>query len=189
MKVLNLTQKTKTQNSTSGSSLDRRLGSFHRAKVVSMCSRVAVMLSRCSLSLSLSPSSWGCQGALVCAGRPRGLVFEAFLQQTRQQAPVFESSLEIVLCNSQKCPSLCASSWHFCKRIGHDNRPQYLNLLEKFSFVTPWSDQIQFNKAKIMWNLGLAFLQQTRPRQQASVFESPFRSVESGGEGGFWQIS
>ena len=118
-----------------------------------MCSRVAVMLSRCSLSLSLSPSSWGCQGALVCAGRPRGLVLEAFLQQTRQQASVFESSLEIVLCNSQKCPNLCASSWHFCNRIGQDNRPQYLNLLENFSFVTLWNDQIQFKKAKIMWNL------------------------------------
>ena len=149
-----------------------------------MCSGVAVMLSRCSLSLSLSPSSWGCQGALVCAGRPRGLVLEAFLQQTRQQASVFESSLEllfatprndhiwcnvkkcfcdcliitkwksagcprglvleaflqqtrqqasifissleIVLCNPKKCPNLCASSLHFCYRA------QYLNLLETF---------------------------------------------------------
>ena len=35
----------------------------------------------------------------MCAGRPRGLVLEAFLQQTRQQASVFESSLEIVLCD------------------------------------------------------------------------------------------
>ena len=118
----NLTQRNKTQNSTSGPSLNRRLGSFHRAKVVSMCSRVAVMLSQCSLSLSLSPSSWGCQGALVCAGRPRGLVLEAFLQQTRQQASVFESPLEIVRFNSQKCPNLCPrkqasvfeSPWEFC---------------------------------------------------------------------------
>ena len=31
----------------------------------------------------------------MCAGRPRGLVLEAFLQQTRQQASVFESPLEL----------------------------------------------------------------------------------------------
>ena len=43
----------------------------------------------------------------MCAGRPRGLVLEAFLQQTRQQASVFESPLEIVRFNSQKCPNLC----------------------------------------------------------------------------------